>query len=189
MVQMAESTVGAERAQSLEFRLQNEDILSNKALQRFWWGWGRFGRSRVLNEYGKDISTTDGEWIIALGESGVIGLAAVTMLYILPVIRLWWRLKGPLWADPSFAAVSAFAVILTLYATDNILNAMLNPVITVVIGGVNGATLRHIVSQSEPTEAFAETLPLRKSGPRRALWPPLPAGAAAGPPEHAHAGR
>jgi O-antigen ligase len=187
MVQMAEGTVGRERAQSLEFRLQNEDILSTKALQRFWWGWGRFGRSRVLNEYGKDISTTDGEWIIALGESGVIGLAAVTMLYLLPVIRLWWRLKGPLWADPSFAAVSAFAVILTLYSIDNILNAMINPVITVVIGGLNGALLRYIATESAPMEAFEETLPLRKTGPRRSLWPPQPANTVAGPPEHARA--
>ncbi|HEV3138450.1 MAG TPA: hypothetical protein VGZ26_11115, partial [Pirellulales bacterium] len=180
MVHLAESTVGAERAQSLEFRLQNEDILSNKALQRFWWGWGRFGRSRVFNEFGKDVSTTDGEWIIALGQSGVVGLAAVTMIYLLPPIRLWWRLKGPLWADPSFAAVTAFAVILTLYATDNILNAMINPVITVVMGGVNGAVLRRIASPTEPAEVFAATLPLRKSQSRRALWPPQPAGTASG---------
>lgn len=177
MVHIAESTVGRERAQSLEFRLQNEDILSTKALQRYWWGWGRFGRSRVLNEYGKDISTTDGEWIIALGESGVVGLAMVTMIYILPAIRLWWRLKGPLWSDPSFAAICAFAVILTLYSIDNILNAMLNPVITVVMGGVTGAVLRPIYKQPEETlEAIEATLPLRKVGPRRALWPPQPAG-------------
>jgi hypothetical protein len=180
MVHIAESTVGRERAQSLEFRLQNEDILSTKALQRYWWGWGRFGRSRVLNEYGKDISTTDGEWIIALGESGVIGLAAVTMIYILPPIRLWWRLKGPLWSDPSFAAICAFAVILTLYSIDNILNAMLNPVITAVIGGVSGAVLRPVFAKPEPMEAFEAALPLQKTGPRRALWPPQPAGARSG---------
>ncbi|HXY33686.1 MAG TPA: hypothetical protein VEI07_05625 [Planctomycetaceae bacterium] len=180
MVQLAEATVGRERAQSLEFRLQNEDILSTKALERYWWGWGRFGRSRVLNEWGKDISVTDGQWIIALGMSGVVGLAAVTMIYLLPVIRLWWRLEGPLWADPSFAAVTGFAVILTLCSVDNILNAMLNPVITVVMGGVNGATLRPIAAaQSEPAEAFEATLPLRKSASRRALWPPPRVGAAA----------
>jgi hypothetical protein len=175
MVQIAESTVGPERAQSLDFRLHNEDILSTKALQRYWWGWGRFGRSRVLNEFGKDISTTDGEWIIALGQSGVVGLAAVTMIYLLPVIRLWWRLKGPLWSDPSYAAVAAFAVILALYAIDNILNAMLNPVITVVMGGVNGALLRPIASEvalDAPVEAFEAVLPLRKAGPQRGLWPP-----------------
>jgi O-antigen ligase len=134
----------------------------------------------VLNEWGKDISTTDGEWIIALGTSGVVGLSALTMIYLLPVIRLWWRLKGPLWSDPSFAAVAALAVILTLYSIDNILNAMLNPVITAVMGGVNGAALRHIVAESEPVEAFEATLPLRKTGPRRALWPPQLTGAEAG---------
>ena len=189
IVHLAENTVGAERAQSLEFRLQNEDILSNKALQRFWWGWGRFGRSRVFNEFGKDVSTTDGEWIIALGQSGVVGLAAVTMIYLLPPIRLWWRLKGPLWADPSFAAVTAFAVILTLYAIDNILNAMINPVITVVMGGVNGAVLRRIASEPAPAEVFAATLPLRKSQPRRALWPPQPAGTASGAQGHPQGAR
>jgi hypothetical protein len=179
MVQIAESTVGRDRAQSLEFRLQNEDILSSKALQRYWWGWGRFGRSRVLNEWGKDISVTDGEWIIAMGTSGVVGLGALTMIYLLPVIRLWWRLKGPLWADPSFAAVTGFAVILTICSVDNILNAMLNPVITVVMGGVNGVVLRAItVTESEPIEAFEATLPPRKVGPRRALWPPPVAGTA-----------
>jgi len=187
MVQIAESTVGRERAQSLEFRLQNEDILTTKALQRYWWGWGRFGRSRVLNEWGKDISVTDGEWVIALGTSGVVGLAAVTMIYLLPVMRLWWRLKGPLWSDPSFAAASAFAVMLTLYSIDNILNAMLNPVITVVMGGLNGAALRHIVAaESEPVEAFEATLPLRKSSPRRGLWPPQRQGAGATAARQAH---
>jgi hypothetical protein len=187
MVQIAESTVGRERAQSLEFRLQNEDILTTKALQRYWWGWGRFGRSRVLNEWGKDISVTDGEWVIALGTSGVVGLAAVTMIYLLPVMRLWWRLKGPLWSDPSFAAASAFAVMLTLYSIDNILNAMLNPVITVVMGGLNGAALRHIVAaESEPVEAFEAMLPLRKSSPRRGLWPPQRQGAGSTAARQAH---
>jgi hypothetical protein len=109
------------------------------------------------------------------------------MIYLLPVMRLWWRLKGPLWSDPSFAAASAFAVMLTLYSIDNILNAMLNPVITVVMGGLNGAALRHIVAaESEPVEAFEAMLPLRKSSPRRGLWPPQRQGAGSTTARQAH---
>ena len=44
-----------------------------RASERILFGWGRFGRSRVYNEYGSDISVTDGRWIITLGQFGVVG--------------------------------------------------------------------------------------------------------------------
>src|SRR5262249_38489541 len=37
-------SVSAERAESLKFRLDNEDQLLDRAWQRFMFGWGRFGR-------------------------------------------------------------------------------------------------------------------------------------------------
>jgi hypothetical protein len=171
---LAKSTVGADRAQSLQFRFKNEDILAEKALRRAMWGWGRFGKSRVYDENGKDISTTDGLWIITLGISGIVGLTAVTSIYLVPGILFWWRTHAADWSDPSFAAVSAFSVILVLYAIDNVLNAMVNPVITVCMGAVSGAVLRRIKPAAE--EAVPQTTPanypLRKSSSRRGLWPP-----------------
>ncbi len=77
MVQMAESTVGRERAQSspsfsdCKMRTSCPTRLckgSGGAAGPLW------TQPRVERKYGKDISRlTDGEWIIALGESGVIG--------------------------------------------------------------------------------------------------------------------
>ncbi len=123
-------------------------MLSEKALRRAMWGWGRFGKSRVYDENGKDISTTDGLWIITLGISGIVGLTAVTAIYLLPGIRFWWRTRAADWSDPSFAAISAFSVILGLYAIDNILNAMVNPVITVCMGAVTAAALRRMTPEA-----------------------------------------
>jgi hypothetical protein len=171
-VAWAQSAVGEERAHSLRFRFKNEDILAEKALKRATWGWGRFGKSRVFDENGKDISTTDGLWIITLGMSGIVGLTALTTIFLLPGIRLWWRAKGADWSDPSFAALAAFAIILELYAIDNILNAMLNPVITVCMGAVSAASLRRMRPVPADPQAREQQLSLRKSPHRRALWPP-----------------
>ena len=48
MVELAEA-IDADRAQSLKFRFDNEDILLDRAWQRFTFGWGRFGRNRVYD--------------------------------------------------------------------------------------------------------------------------------------------
>lgn len=69
MVETAES-ISPERAQSLEFRFDNEDILLERAREKPIFGWGGFGRNRVFDETGEDISTTDGRWVILFGQGG-----------------------------------------------------------------------------------------------------------------------
>ncbi|HOS94114.1 MAG TPA: hypothetical protein PLQ54_12420, partial [Armatimonadota bacterium] len=53
LVQQAQ-TLSYDRAGSLDFRFQNEDLLLEKARQRFWLGWSGWGRSRVCNADGSD---------------------------------------------------------------------------------------------------------------------------------------
>jgi hypothetical protein len=80
------------RAQSLEFRLDNEDILLKRANQRPLSGWGMFGRNRVFDpETGKDISITDGTWIIIIGIRGWIGYLGLFGILCLPPILLALR--------------------------------------------------------------------------------------------------
>lgn len=62
-----------ERAGSIEFRFDNEEILLEKAYEKILLGWGTWGRNRVYNQEGQDISVTDGTWIIQLGQFGFIG--------------------------------------------------------------------------------------------------------------------
>ena len=53
-----------DRAESLQFRFDHEKQMLQRASQRFLFGWGRWGRSRIYDEWGNDISVTDGRWII-----------------------------------------------------------------------------------------------------------------------------
>jgi hypothetical protein len=69
MVAIAES-ISPERAHSLAFRFKNEDILLEHAREKPVFGWGGFGRNRVFDDRGRDISTTDGRWVIMLGQGG-----------------------------------------------------------------------------------------------------------------------
>jgi hypothetical protein len=67
------NSISADREQSLQTRFQNEDALLARASQRLMFGWGRYGRSLIYDIYGKDISLTDGRWIVTLGQYGVVG--------------------------------------------------------------------------------------------------------------------
>ncbi|MEL6169574.1 MAG: hypothetical protein AAFR35_12855 [Pseudomonadota bacterium] len=77
-----------ERAQSLEFRFDNEEILLDRALERPVFGWGGWGRSRVYNHKGVDISTADGAWIITLGTNGYVGYFSKFIWLALPLFAL-----------------------------------------------------------------------------------------------------
>ena len=82
------SSLSEDRSQSLEFRFINEDLLLEKAQQRPWFGWGSWGRNHVFDsESGRDLSVTDGEWIIQLGVGGALGFAIVFGMMLLPVLR------------------------------------------------------------------------------------------------------
>ncbi|ANW00420.1 hypothetical protein [Bradyrhizobium icense] len=79
------SAFSQERADSLQYRFDNEDKLLAHANQRFWFGWGRFGRNRVYTEDGDDRSVTDGRWIITMGQFGFSGFLLEFLLLTLPV--------------------------------------------------------------------------------------------------------
>ena len=137
-VALANVTVGAERAQSLDTRFRNETVLAGKALQRPLFGWGRFGRSRMFDKTGKDISVTDGLWMITLGETGLAGLAAFTAVFLVPPLVLLRRVPARRWRSAAGAPVVAFCMLAIIYAIDNLLNAMVNPVFALAVGGLSG---------------------------------------------------
>ena len=131
-----------ERAGSFEFRLRNENILIAKALQRPVFGWGGWNRARVYNEEGKDISITDGLWVIALGNHGMAGLGSLTATILLPVALLLRRHPAQSWKDPQVAPAAALAVLLNIYMIDNISNDMFNPIYMLTCGGLTALSTR-----------------------------------------------
>jgi hypothetical protein len=148
-----------ERAQSLQFRFDNETILVDKALEGTFFGWGGWNRSRVFDEDGRDISVTDGLWIITLGTKGIFGLVLLNIVILQPVILLLYRSAPAQWNTKEYAAISAMCMLLLLYMIDNLLNGMISPIFMLFNGGICGLLAKGIPEQVdyEMTEnSFAE---------------------------------
>ncbi|MDM8524530.1 hypothetical protein QUF80_14265 [Desulfococcaceae bacterium HSG8] len=137
LVTLISDTIGEERAQSLDFRFQNENILVEKAMERPVFGWGGWDRSRVFNEEGEDISVTDGFWIIILGTKGFVGLLSTTLVMMLPMILLVLKCPPSLWKRPEYAPVAVLPLIVLLFTVDCLLNFMMNPIYIIFAGGVS----------------------------------------------------
>ncbi|NJK66140.1 MAG: O-antigen ligase domain-containing protein [Microcoleus sp. CSU_2_2] len=133
---------GEERAGSLKFRFDNEEILGEKARQRFLFGWGDAGGNRVYDDEGKDISITDSLWIIAFGVHGAVGLASLFSSLLLPVLAFsLFTYPARTWSHPKVAPAAAMGVALTMYAFDCLLNAMTNPIFAFIAGGIASVAL------------------------------------------------
>jgi hypothetical protein len=137
MVELAHS-VDADRAQSLQFRFANEDQLLDRAWRRFLFGWGRFGRSRVYDDdSGRDLSVTDGRWIITMGQFGFVGFLAEFGLLALAVARAASAAK---YAESIEEQVflSALALIVAINVVDLLPNASLSPWTWLLAGALLG---------------------------------------------------
>ncbi|MEG4631616.1 O-antigen ligase family protein [Microcoleus sp. AR_TQ3_B6] len=134
---------GEERAGSLKYRFDMEEILGDKARQRFLFGWGDSGGNRVYDEYGDDISVTDSLWIIAFGTYGAVGLVSLFSSLLLPVIVFaLFKYPARTWANPKVAPAAVLGVALTMYVFDCVLNAMTNPIFALIAGGISTLVLK-----------------------------------------------
>jgi hypothetical protein len=142
----AATSISADRAGSLGFRLKNERELIDKASQRLWFGWGRYGRNRIYNEYG-DQSITDGHWIITLGQFGVVGFVAEFGLLTLPIFAAAGAFRLARSRQES-TFLTALTLIVAIGALDQIPNASISPWAWLLSGALLGRTeqLREISS-------------------------------------------
>jgi hypothetical protein len=134
--------LNAERAQSLQFRFDNEEILGEKARQQILFGWGGWGRNRVYdyNWEGvlEDTTTVDSLWVLTFGVNGVVGLVGVFGSLLVPVLGFSFRYPANLWFKPQIAPAAVLAVCTALFVLDSVLNNMYNPVFALVSGGLSG---------------------------------------------------
>jgi hypothetical protein len=160
---------GPDRAGSLEFRFKNEDMLAAKAMQRPVFGWGGWGRSRIYDNWGKDISITDGLWIIEFGQHGIAGLAACFTSLLMPLALLIYRFPAKRLTSAEMAPALALSVLVCLYAIDCLPNAMTNPVYMLANGAVLSLLLgKNPLERSASPSARFDT---ETSIPRRRLHP------------------
>ncbi|QSA97286.1 hypothetical protein [Methylococcus sp. EFPC2] len=132
------ASVSKERAQSLKFRLDNEEILLARARERAFSGWGSWGRNRVYDEAtGDDLSVTDGRWIIVMGQYGWFGYIAEFGLLALPVFRAFKASRYvPIKKDRII--LGALSLILAISLLDLLVNASVTPWTWLIAGSLLG---------------------------------------------------
>lgn len=130
------------RAGSVQFRFDNERLLVEKAMIRPALGWGRFGRSFLYDEDGQSLgAVVDSLWIIVLGIDGLVGLVAVGLVLALPPLAFLRRFPARTWSDPRVASGGILALVLLLWAIDDLLNAMHSPIYPAIAGALVSTAL------------------------------------------------
>lgn len=139
------------RAQSLETRLINDQLFLERAQEKPIFGWGRYGRWRIYDEQGKDLSIADGLWIILLGTTGWVGYLGFFGLFVLPVLAVYRVRKRK---ELSMVTVG-MAVIMAANFVYLIPNSALSTISYVMAGALAGFIqfdLKRARQKSEETE-------------------------------------
>ncbi|KIC10720.1 membrane protein [Leisingera sp. ANG-M1] len=137
LVAQAEA-ISAERAQSLNYRFENEAQLLARAAEKTWFGWGGWGRNLIRHEEtGQILSIPDGRWIIVFGTFGWLGYIAEMGLLAAPLFLLAAAARrAPRGSVSPYAA--PIALILAATLVDMLLNATLIPITWMCAGSVLG---------------------------------------------------
>jgi hypothetical protein len=140
LVDFVSHHVSIDRAESLNYRFHNEDLLTYKARHRLLFGWGGWGRNKVYQENWEgnlvDITVTDSRWIIIFGKNGIIGLVSHYSAFILPILFFTVRFNGATWHLQVVAPSAALAISVTLFMVDSLLNDSGIPVFPLAAGGL-----------------------------------------------------
>ncbi len=156
--------IAVERSESLGTRFQNEDMISEKTRERIVFGWGGYGRSHTFNEEAKDITITDGHWIIIFGRRGLAGFVPTFLLLLYPVFVA--RKALPRLRDPKDRALLAgLSLITAVYVLDLVPNGLFSNVPFFLSGALWGLSV-HVPLEKEVTR------PMRRPPPPAGPPPP-----------------
>ncbi len=180
-VYAAAQAVSQERADSLKFRLDNEDVLLERAAEKPLSGWGSWGRNLTYNQYnGDQVTTPDGAWIIVIGTFGWIGYLSYFGLLTAPLFLLGLSRRRLGISVES----SGLALVLALNLLDLVPNASLTPLTHMIAGALAG---RYALAGAGQPGAAATLGPRAPKPGRSGAWPvplggrgmqtPAPAGA------------
>jgi hypothetical protein len=160
------------RAESLEYRFNNEEQLLARAAEKPLFGWGGWGRSLIRDaETGAILTIPDGRWIIIFGTFGWLGYVCEFGLLALPLLMVGaflWR-RGDAGLSPM---VPPLCLILGITMMDMLLNATLTPLTWLTAGALLGhAEKLRQQSAGAPRYALGQTAmnTARPSGKRTVL--------------------
>jgi hypothetical protein len=156
-VRMIEET----RADSLQFRLDSEGGILRNAMQKPIFGYGSdpLWRARLSDDpRAKPNVITDGMWIVALGQGGLVALAALTAAMLIPAFLVWRRMPVAFWEHPAFAPIVGLAVLLVCWMIDSLFNATINMLTLLIAGAVSS-----MAAQLRPPNGRAAGAPAAQS--------------------------
>jgi hypothetical protein len=146
-------SLSPQRADSFRFRVANENGLLDRAAVRPLLGWGSWGRWRVYDDEGRELTVSDGMWIITLAEGGWLRYLSMFALLGVPILLAARRARR-LELDRSTATI---AVLLAVNMLDLIPNATLTPLTWLIAGSLAG----RLELGSPSSEASAEPIRTR----------------------------
>lgn len=161
LLEQAEA-ISADRAQSLGFRFENEEILLNRASEKILFGWGGYGRNHLFEEEtGRQLTIADGGWIIAMGTAGWVGYLAQFGLLALPLLLMGGealRQRAP--------AFSLFTCLVALMLGTNLFDMLPNATLIPFTWLLAGALLGHAESLIAERKAAGQEVWRRGLPPR-----------------------
>jgi hypothetical protein len=157
--------INPERANSLQFRLENEERLLTRANEKPVFGWGTWGRNQVRDPYdGQILTITDGLWTITIGMFGWVGFMAQFGLLMVPILLVMYevfaldhsliarhdrvmplQIPAPKMNTQSSTIVqpSVYAGVLALILAANMVDLLPNATLTPLTWIIAGALLGH----------------------------------------------
>lgn len=150
--------IDPQRAASLGVRLEHEEALLEKASVRPVFGWGGWGRSRIYDENGQDVTIADGYWAIAIGVGGWVKYLSEFLMMGGAVLLLALRQRlynvGP--------ETAALALITAGWMVDLLPNSALTPLLWLVAGALWGRfELGRITDTAEAQDTPEQTRTVR----------------------------
>lgn len=180
-----------DRAGSLKFRFDNENILMERAREKPLFGWGSWGRNHIHDPISGTIMTvSDGRWVITLGVFGWVGFLAEFGMLALPIFLLAYVASGTkrvvykkrrqqasvaipvrrvltdrIEEHALSPITGGIALVLALNIVDLLPNATLTPLTWLLAGALLGYSER-IIQQREEFLSLKSTdnVPLENSG-------------------------
>lgn len=149
------ATYSERRAASLGYRFENEKMILDRVMEKPVFGWGSWGRWRIIDEKGRDITTSDGIWIIVLGKLGWVGYLSYFGLLASSLLFL----PGGARRDEIPLETAGLATITGVNLIYMIPNSTLSPIGFLVAGAVAARAFRNTVQEdtASATEAKGAT--------------------------------
>lgn len=144
-------SISPAQAGSLQFRFNHEIALLERATERFFFGWGAWGRNRL------EDSIVDGYWIGLIGSYGIVGFISIFGLMFVAIWKSRVRIKY-LSDNEDKTLLVSLSLIVSLIMIDQIPNHSENPFFWFLTGSLIGRS--NFISRINPEKISTKSFDL-----------------------------